>query len=93
MHTGNRDQNAVAEVMSPKLSSDHWYMITKRVLTTSHLISSQVEMFTTITPPPLTRSHAMFDRKNNHMSEVTPLSMATEPCCSKKCPCQEDKDE
>jgi hypothetical protein len=63
MHTGNRDQNAVAEVMSPKLSSDHWYnLITKRVLTTSHLISSQVEMFTTITPPPLTRSHAMFDQ-------------------------------
>ena len=26
------------------------------------------------------------------MSDLTPLSMASEPCCSTKCPCQEDKE-
>lgn len=30
--------------------------------------------------------------KETKMSEIQPLSMASEPCCSTNCPCKEEKE-
>jgi hypothetical protein len=29
---------------------------------------------------------------DSHMSEIQPLSMASEPCCSDNCPCKEQNE-